>query len=137
MPKNILILLFTLFVVVKLQVQMKESTFTISIDSHPEEDNLDEETKNINKMKYLLDLFIETRHWDSDTRLDPETFTQMFAYVVHNSIFTESKHEDMELLGERIMEKYGKPIFVENVNELFVVDELKSEFNKLKNPENQ
>ena len=136
MSRNILILLFTLFVAVKLQVQMKENVFTISIDSHPEEDNLDEETKNINKMKYLLDLFIETRHWDSDTRLDPETFTQMFAYVVHNSIFIESKHEDMELLGERIMEKYGKPIFVENVNELFVVDELKSEFNKLKNPEN-
>ena len=135
MSRNILFLLLIFFVTINSKKQFQsfesESEEILKMEETEEGKNQSEEMMNLHKMNELLNLYIEVRHWESDLKLDKDTFCRMFIYVVQKSIFKKHKREDLEILGERIVEKYGKPLLIKNIRELFVVDELKIELAKI------
>ena len=138
MSKNIFIIILIFFVVInsKEQIDLEENEYSLKIEESNNEINLNEESMKLHKMKELINIYIESRHWNSNTILDKDTFTRMFIYVVNKSIFKKNNRDDLEILAERIFEKYGKPILIKNIKELFIIDELKTEFNKILNGKN-
>ena len=131
MKKNIF--LFILFnLVIKLYCQ--EKTLGKTIEEKLAEDDLDtyeEDHTMEDKMKELINEYVQEQKWKPEQIIDKETFRKMFVYIIQRGALRQGSSSLLKKLADKIVEKHGEKILVKNLVQYYDIKELTLTYTQL------
>ena len=135
MKKNIF--LFILFnLVIKLYCQ--EKTLGKTIEEKLAEDDLDtyeEDHTMEDKMKELINEYVQEQKWKPEQTIDKETFRKMFVYIIQRGALRQGSSSLLKKLADKIVEKHGEKILVKNLVQYYDIKELTLTYTQLLSPQ--
>ena len=135
MKKNIF--LFILFnLVIKLYCQ--EKTLGKTIEEKLAEDDLDtyeEDHTMEDKMKELINEYVQEQKWKPEQIIDKETFRKMFVYIIQRGALRQGSSSLLKKLADKIVEKHGEKILVKNLVQYYDIKELTLTYTQLLSPQ--
>ena len=87
-----------------------------------------------NKMKELIQEYVQDQEWTPDTKLEKEVFKKMFVNLIQRGALRTGNSEILKRLADKILEKHGEPIIVKNLEKYFNIEELTLTYSKLLTP---
>ena len=135
MKKNIF--LFILFnLAIKLYCQ--EKTLGKTIEEKLAEDDLDtyeEDHTMEDKMKELINEYVQEQKWKPEQIIDKETFRKMFVYIIQRGALRQGSSSLLKKLADKIVEKHGEKILVKNLVQYYDIKELTLTYTQLLSPQ--
>ena len=87
-----------------------------------------------NKMKELIQEYVQDQEWTPDKQLEKEVFKKMFVNLIQRGALRTGNSEILKRLADKILEKHGEPIIVKNLEKYFNIEELTLTYSKLLTP---
>ena len=87
-----------------------------------------------NKMKELIQEYVQDQEWSPDKQLEKEVFKKMFVNLIQRGALRTGNSEILKRLADKILEKHGEPIIVKNLEKYFNIEELTLTYSKLLTP---
>ena len=87
-----------------------------------------------NKMKELIQEYVQDQEWSPDKQLEKEVFKKMFVNLIQRGALRTGNSEILKRLADKILEKHGEPIIVKNLEKYFNIEELTLTYTKLLTP---
>ena len=135
MKKNIF--LFILFNLV-LKLYCQEKTLGKTIEEKLAEDDLDtyeEDHTMEDKMKELINEYVQEQKWKPEQIIDKETFRKMFVYIIQRGALRQGSSSLLKKLADKIVEKHGEKILVKNLVQYYDIKELTLTYTQLLSPQ--
>ena len=87
-----------------------------------------------NRMKELIQEYVQDQEWSPDKQLEKEVFKKMFVNLIQRGALRTGNSEILKRLADKILEKHGEPIIVKNLEKYFNIEELTLTYSKLLTP---
>ena len=139
MNKVALILVLFLSVIINISSSDVKLGSTKSLEDRLKEEDLDSyeaDHSMDDKMKELIDEYIQDHEWSQDYQLDKNTFKKMFINLIQRGALRQGNSVLLKKLCDKILEKHGEPIIVKNLAKYFNIEELTLTYTRLLNPKN-
>ena len=86
------------------------------------------------RMKEIINEYIQEQKWNQEQQIDKETFKKMFVYLIQKGALKQGSSALLKKLADKIIEKHGEPIIVKNLVQYFDIQELTLAYTRLLNP---
>ena len=90
--------------------------------------------KNKEKMKNLVNAYIQEQKWEEEKQIDKESFIKMFKEVIQKSSLNQRSNNTLARFAEKTINKFGEPIIVKNLQKYFNIDDLQKIYLELFKP---
>ena len=87
-----------------------------------------------NKMKELIQEYVQDQEWTPDKQLEKDVFKKMFVNLIQRGALRTGNSEILKRLADKILEKHGEPVLVKNLEKYFDIEELTLTYTRLLNP---
>ena len=134
--KKLIFLLIFLNIILELSCQNVKLGKTIE-EKLEEDDDLntyEEDHSMADRMKEMINEYIQEQKWNPEQQLDKEVFKKMFVYLIQKGALKQGSSSLLKKLADKIIEKHGEPIIVKNLNKYFDIQELTLAYTRLLNP---
>ena len=134
--KKFIFLLIFINIILRFSFQIVKLGNTIE-EKLEEDDDLnsyEQDHSMENKMKDMINEYIQEQKWNQEQQIDQEVFKKMFVYLIQKGALKQGSSSLLKKLAEKIIEKHGEPIIVKNLCKYFDIQELTLAYTKLLNP---
>ena len=134
--KKIIFLLIILNIIIKLLCQDIKLGKTIEQKLEEDDDlnSYEEDHSMADRMKEIINEYVQEQKWNSEQQLDKDTFKKMFVYLIQKGALKQGSSGMLKMLADKIIEKHGEPILVKNLDKYFDIEELTLTYTRLLNP---
>ena len=134
--KKIIFLLIILNIIIKLLCQDIKLGKTIEQKLEEDDDlnSYEEDHSMADRMKEIINEYVQEQKWNSEQQLDKDTFKKMFVYLIQKGALKQGSSGMLKMLADKIIEKHGEPIVVKNLDKYFDIEELTLTYTRLLNP---
>ena len=134
--KKLIFLLIFLNIILEFSCQNVKLGKTIE-EKLEEDDDLntyEEDHSMADRMKEMINEYIQEQKWNPEQQLDKEVFKKMFVYLIQKGALKQGSSSLLKKLADKIIEKHGEPIIVKNLDKYFDIQELTLAYTRLLNP---
>ena len=128
-----LILLLSIIIKISCQDVKLGKTIEQKLEEDDDLNSYEEDHSMDNRMKEMINEYIQEQKWNQEQKIDKETFKKMFVYLIQKGALKQGSSAILKKLAEKIIEKHGDPIIVKNLVQYFDIKELTLVYTKLLN----
>ena len=134
--KKLIFLLIFLNIILELSCQNVKLGKTIEQKLEEDDDlnTYEEDHSMADRMKEMINEYIQEQKWNPEQQLDKEVFKKMFVYLIQKGALKQGSSSLLKKLADKIIEKHGEPIIVKNLDKYFDIQELTLAYTRLLNP---
>ena len=116
--KKLIFLLIFLNIILELSCQNVKLGKTIEQKLEEDDDlnTYEEDHSMADRMKEMINEYIQEQKWNPEQQLDKEVFKKMFVYLIQKGALKQGSSSLLKKLADKIIEKHGEPIIVKNLD---------------------